>query len=171
MLRLSHRLMFLLCLLLVPPLLAQGTMGGTLTRDDQIGIAAPTWSGETGLFTTVTANTLHRGDFSFGIYAQNWRVTAGPARAFTLPSARPYKDYGYDHDMVSLSAVFGLTDRWEISGMLPYERIRGQGGDRAGFIMDGFTGVVLPTVALAISIWRPNSASAPPERVGRVWRF
>jgi len=126
--------MFLLCLLLVPPLLAQGTMGGTLTRDDQIGIAAPTWSGETGLFTTVTANTLHRGDFSFGIYAQNWRLTAGPARAFALPSARPYKDYGYDHDMVSLSAGYGLTDRWEISGMLPYEKLRGQGGDRAGFV-------------------------------------
>jgi outer membrane protein OmpA-like peptidoglycan-associated protein len=126
--------MLLLCLLFVPPLLAQGTMGGTLTRDDQIGIAAPTWSGETGLFTTVTANTLHRGDFSFGIYAQNWRVTAGPARGLTPPSARAYKDYGYDHDMVSLSAGFGLTDRWEISGMLPYERIRGQGGDRAGFI-------------------------------------
>ncbi len=106
----------------------------TLTRDDQIGIAAPTWSGETGLFTTVTGNSLHRGDFAFGIYTQNWRVTAGPARFLARPSARPYKDYGYDHDMASISAGFGLTDRWEISGMVPYERLRGQGGDRVGFV-------------------------------------
>jgi outer membrane protein OmpA-like peptidoglycan-associated protein len=131
--RLSHRLMFLLSFLLVPTLLAQGT-GMTMTREEQIGIAAPTWSGETGLFTMLTANTLHRGDFSFGIYAQNWRVLAAPARAFARPSARAYKDYGYDHDMLSLSAGYGLTDRWEFSAMVPYERIRGQGGDRAGLI-------------------------------------
>src|SRR5260370_24064586 len=36
--------------------------------------------------------------------------------------------------MLSLSAGYGLTDRWEISAMLPYEKIRGQGGDRAGFV-------------------------------------
>ncbi|HUJ15569.1 MAG TPA: OmpA family protein, partial [Thermoanaerobaculia bacterium] len=124
-------------LLLVPPLWAQtgaSMTTATLTRDDQIALAAPTWSGETGLFTTVTANTLHQGDLSFGIYAQNWRLTAGPAREFVPPSARSYKDYGYDLDRVSASIGYGLTDRWEISGMLPYDRIRGQGGDRAGFV-------------------------------------
>src|SRR5260370_42677792 len=104
MLRVSNRVMFLLCVvLLVPPVFGQ-TTGMTLTRDDQIGIAAPTWSGETGLFTTQTANTLHRGDFSFGIYAQNWRLTAGPGRGRTPPSARAYNDYGDDHAKVSLSA-------------------------------------------------------------------
>ena len=130
--------MFLLCILLVPPLFAQYGTSTTMTREDQIAIAAPTWTGETGLFNTVTANTLHRGDFSFGIYAQNWRLTAGPARGLTPPSARPYKDYGYDHDAVSLSAGYGLTDRWEVSAMLPYERLRGQGGDRAGFVNGWF---------------------------------
>ncbi|HYS55957.1 MAG TPA: hypothetical protein VER58_19525, partial [Thermoanaerobaculia bacterium] len=109
-----------------------------MTREDQIGIAAPTWTGETGLFSTVTANTLHRGDFSFGIYAQNFRVIAGPARGLTPPSARPYKDYGYDRDVFSASAAFGLTDRWEVSGEMPFERLRGQGGDRAGFINGWF---------------------------------
>ena len=79
MLRLSHRLMFLVCLLLVPPLFAQGTSFMTMTRADQAAIAAPAWSGETGLFTTVTGNTLHQGDLSFSIYAQNWRLLAGPA--------------------------------------------------------------------------------------------
>jgi len=134
--------MFIACFLLVPPLLAQyGTSSTTsatsvsmLTRDDQIAIAAPTWSGETGLFTTVTGNTLHQGDLSFGIYAQNWRLLAGPAPQFVPPSRRSYKDYGYDWDKVSASIGYGLTDRWEISGMVPYDRIRGQGGDRAGFV-------------------------------------
>ena len=134
--------MFIACFLLVPPLFAQyGTSSTTsatsvsmLTRDDQLAIAAPTWSGETGLFTTVTGNTLHQGDLSFGIYAQNWRLLAGPGREFVPPSRRTYKDYGYDLDRVSASIGYGLTDRWEISGMVPYDRIRGQGGDRAGFI-------------------------------------
>jgi outer membrane protein OmpA-like peptidoglycan-associated protein len=136
MLRLGHRLMFVLCFLLATPLLAQ--TGTTMTREDQIGIAAPTWTGETGLFNTVTANTLRRGDFSFSIYAQNFRLLAGPGRGFTPPSAREYKDYGYDHDVVSASIGYGLTDRWEVSAMLPYERIRGQGGDRAGFVNGWF---------------------------------
>ncbi len=126
--------MFLLCLLLVPPVLAQGTMSTAMTREDQIGFAAPTSSGETGLFTTVTANTLHRGDVSFGVYAQNWRLLAAPARQFAFPSARRYRDYGYDHDRISASIGFGLTDRWEVSAAMPFDRIRGQGGDRAGFI-------------------------------------
>ena len=70
---------------------------------------APTVTGETGLFTTVTANTLRRGDISFGIYAQNWRLTAAPARAFARPSAREYKDYGYDLDRVSASLGFMVS--------------------------------------------------------------
>ncbi len=132
--RLSHRLMFILCLLFVPPLLAQGVSVTTMTREDQLAVAAPTWSGETGLFTTVTGNTLRQGDISFGIYAQNFRLLAGPAPDFVPPSARKYRDYGYNLDRLSASVGFGLTDRWEISGMLPYDRIRGHGGDRAGFI-------------------------------------
>src|SRR5439155_20935796 len=102
-----HRLMFLLCFLLAPALLAQYGTSTTMTREDQIGFAAPTWTGETGLFDTVTANTLHRGDISFGVYAQNWRLTAAPARAFVPLSARKYRDYGYDHDAFSASLGFG----------------------------------------------------------------
>src|SRR5438552_7807960 len=126
--------MIIPCLLLVAPLFGQATSVSEMTRTDQLAIAAPTWSGETGLFTTVTGNTLHQGDLSFGIYAQNWRLLAGPAAQFVPVSRRSYKDYGYDLDRVSASIGYGLTDRWEISGMVPYDRIRGQGGDRAGFV-------------------------------------
>ena len=111
-----------------------GASSGTTTTQDQTKIPAPSWSGETGLFTTVTGYTLGHGDLSFGIYAQNWRLLAAPARQFALPSNRPYKDYGYDWDQVSASVGYGLTDRWEVSAMVPYVRLRGQGGDRAGFI-------------------------------------
>ena len=128
--------MFILCVILVPPLLAQGI--GSMTREDQIALAAPTWTGETGLFTTVTANTLRQGDFSFSVYAQNYRLLAGPAPDFVPPSARRYRDYGYDLDRFSASAGFGLTDRWEFAAALPFDRIRGQGGDRAGFINGWF---------------------------------
>jgi outer membrane protein OmpA-like peptidoglycan-associated protein len=111
-------------------------MSGTSSApvQDQTQVAAPSSSGETGLFTIVTANTLRRGDVSFGIYAQNWRLTAAPARAFARQSAREYKDYGYDMSRVSASVGFGLTDRWEVSAMVPFDRIHGQGGDRAGFV-------------------------------------
>ena len=130
--------MFISCLLIAPTLLAQMGMGGTSSTmasgQDQTKIAAPSSSGETGLFTIVTGNTLQRGDLSFGFYAQNWRILAAPARAFTPLSAREYKDYGIDHDRFSASIGYGLTDRWEVSAMVPYERYRGQGGDRAGFV-------------------------------------
>ena len=60
---LRYRLLIpILCFLLVPPLLAQGMTGGvtSMTREDQIALVAPTSSGETGLFTVITADTLRR---------------------------------------------------------------------------------------------------------------
>jgi outer membrane protein OmpA-like peptidoglycan-associated protein len=132
-------LVVLLCVLFVAPLYAQTGMSGTsstmnLSTQDQTKVPAPSSSGETGLFTTVTGNTLQRGDVSFSVYAQNWRILAAPARQFARRSAREYKDYGYDHDRISASLGYGITDRWEVSAMLPYDRLRGQGGDRAGFV-------------------------------------
>jgi outer membrane protein OmpA-like peptidoglycan-associated protein len=43
----------------------------------------------------------------------------------------------YDLYRVSASLGFGLTDRWEISAMVPWDRLVANGGDRAGFI-NGF---------------------------------
>ena len=105
-----------------------------MTRDDQIALAAPSSTGETGLFTTVTGNTLHHGDLSFGVYYQGYNLFAAPARAFAPASARPYQDYGYDLWRLSGSIGYGITDRWEVSAMFPWDRIKGTGGDRAGFI-------------------------------------
>jgi len=134
-----HRLLIpILCFLLVPPLLAQGmTYGGTgsMTRDDQIALVAPTSSGETGLFTVITADTLRRGDWSFGIYLNNWDLEAAREPAgFTIPSARESDAMGYDLYRLSASVGYGLTDNWEVTASLPWDRIKNNGNDRAGFV-------------------------------------
>lgn len=134
MLRLRHHLLFaLLFLFAVTPAFAQGVTA-TLTRDEQLMQVAPSSSGQTGLFEMVNADTLRQGDFSFGVYFNDYDLLAGEARDFALPSQREYQDLSYDLYRLSASIGYGLTDRWEISAMLPYDRIVSNGGDRAGFI-------------------------------------
>jgi outer membrane protein OmpA-like peptidoglycan-associated protein len=141
LLRSKHRLLFpLLCFLIVgsTPLFGQ-TDDATveISRDDQLRFFAPTHSGQTGLFETVTADTLRRGQWSFGVYFNDWDLTAGEARDFAPPSAREYQDMSYDLYRLSGSIGVGLTDRWEVSAMIPWDRIVSNGNDRAGFI-NGF---------------------------------
>lgn len=128
----------LLCLLIVPSLLAQSTASSlsSISSEDQAALAAPTASGETGLFTVITGGTLRRGDWSFGVYYQDWGLDAAPA-PFDIPSARPHKNQGYDLYRLSASVGYGFTDNWEVTASLPYDRITGHGGDRNGFI-NGF---------------------------------
>jgi outer membrane protein OmpA-like peptidoglycan-associated protein len=95
---------------------------------------APSVSGQTGLFETVTADTLRQGDLSFGVYFNDYDLLAGPAPEFVPPSSREYQDMSYDQYRLSASVGFGLTDRWEISAMVPWDRLVQNGGDRAGFI-------------------------------------
>ena len=132
--RVRHRLLLsLLCLLILVP----GAFAQSLTFADQSGAVAPTASGEMGLFNTVTADTLHRGDWSFGIYYNNYALLAAPARDFAPLSARPYHDMGYDLFRLNASIGYGLTDRWDVSASLPFDRLTNSGGDRAGYI-NGF---------------------------------
>jgi outer membrane protein OmpA-like peptidoglycan-associated protein len=121
--------------LIVPAgqLLAQDA-GASLTREDQAALVAPTASGETGLFNTITGDTLRRGDWAFGVYFNDYDQSAGPARDFAPLSARAYKDMGYDLYRVGISAGYGINDRWEVSAMLPFDRLLAHGNDRAGFI-------------------------------------
>ncbi|HET7435478.1 MAG TPA: OmpA family protein [Thermoanaerobaculia bacterium] len=104
------------------------------TRDDRLRMFAPSASGQTGLFETVTADTLRRGDWSFGLYFNDYDLTAGSAREFAPPSARDYRDLSYDLYRLSASVGVGITDRWEVSAMLPWDRIVSNGGDRVGFV-------------------------------------
>lgn len=131
--RLRHRLLLtLLCVAIAAPtLLAQDV---TYSRAEQLRFFAPTSSGQTGLFETVTADTLGARNLSFGIYFNDYDLLAGPAQDFAIPSNRGYQDMSYDHYRLSASVGFGLTDRWEITAMVPWDRFVGNGGDRAGFI-------------------------------------
>src|SRR5215212_1140035 len=105
-----------------------------MTREEQLGLLAPSASGQTGLFNTVTGDTLHGGDWSFGIYFNDYDLTAGSADEFAPPSARDPRDLSYDLYRLSGSIAYGINDRWEISAMLPWDRLVANGGDRVGFI-------------------------------------
>lgn len=132
--RLRHRLLIpLLGFLILPAgqLLAQDA---SLTREDQIALSAPTVTGETGLFHVITADTLHHGDWSFGMYFEGLDPLAAPARELAPPSARPYRDMGYTFLRLGTSVAYGLNDRWEVSALLPFDRISGHGADRVGYI-------------------------------------
>ena len=88
MLRLRQRFLFtVFCFLIAVP--AAFAQTASVTREDQIMAAAPSISGQTGLFETVTADTLHHGDLSFGIYYNDYDLEAGPAPlSLRPPSAR-----------------------------------------------------------------------------------
>ncbi|HUP60556.1 MAG TPA: OmpA family protein [Thermoanaerobaculia bacterium] len=130
--RSKHRLLFsLVCVLIVGTSVLQAQ---DITRDDQLRLFAPTSSGQTGLFTTVSADTLRRGDWSFGVYYNDYDLLAGDAREFAPPSARELEDLSYDLYRLSASIGVGLTDRWEVSAMLPWDRYVANGGDRVGII-------------------------------------
>ena len=133
LLRLRHRLLLtlLVAAIAAPTLFGQGM---TYSRDEQLRFFAPTSNGQTGLFETVTADTLGARNFSFGVYFNDYDLLAGPAPDFAIPSQREYQDMSYDHYRLSASVGFGLTDRWEISAMVPWDRFVGNGGDRVGFI-------------------------------------
>ena len=132
----KHRLLFPLVILLmaVPPLLAQDATSINITRDDRLRFFAPTVSGQLGLFETISADTLRRGEWSFGVYYNDYDLLAGPAPELAPASARTYEDLSYDLYRLSASIGVGLTDRWDVSAMVPYDRITSNGGDRVGYI-------------------------------------
>jgi outer membrane protein OmpA-like peptidoglycan-associated protein len=73
---------------------------------------APTATGETGLFTLFTGDTIPQGEWSFGIYYNNWD------RVFEFDDTADL-----DWHRVSASIGYGVTENWEISLMAPYENL------------------------------------------------
>ncbi|MEO8216448.1 MAG: OmpA family protein [Acidobacteriota bacterium] len=120
----------MLCFLILAP----GAFAQMVSYDDQLHLLAPTSSGETGLFTTIGGDMLKRGDWSFGIYLNDYDLDAADAPELAPLSARKSNPLGYDLYRLNLSLGYGLTDRWEVSASLPYDRIEGHGNDRAGYI-------------------------------------
>ncbi|MEM7048726.1 MAG: OmpA family protein [Acidobacteriota bacterium] len=71
---------------------------------------APTATGESGLFTLLSGNTVPEGEWSFGLYYNNWdRVLEFDDRA------------DLDWNRLSASVGYGVSERFEVSLSLPYE--------------------------------------------------
>src|SRR5262245_17452209 len=84
---------------------------------------APTYNGETGLFTLLTGDTLPQGGWSFSLYGNNWdRLTKDQ---FLRPGGE-VDHIGVDITRFSASLGYGLTDRWELSVAVPYDDFRWQ---------------------------------------------
>ncbi|HYO16585.1 MAG TPA: hypothetical protein VE685_25585, partial [Thermoanaerobaculia bacterium] len=75
---------------------------------------APTATGETGLFTILTGDTLPRGGWSFGLYYNNWD------RVLDLDGL-DVEEESVDWNRLSASVGYGITDRWELSLAVPYD--------------------------------------------------
>ena len=75
----------------------------------------PTATGETGLFTLLSGETLPQGGWSFGLYYNNWD------RILEINGFNPEEDISVDWNRISASLGYGITDRWELSLMVPYD--------------------------------------------------
>lgn len=93
---------------------------------------APTVTGETGLFTLFTGETLPRGEWSFGAYYSNWDRLID-IRDF---EGRRNDELSFDWNRLSASVGYGLTDRFELSVMVPYDDFDFDEGDFPGIDAD-----------------------------------
>ncbi len=94
--------------------------------------SAPTATGETGLFTLVDGWTLPKGEWSLGFYYNNWDRLVAPVPGGV---ARPLTDdWDYDWNRLSASVGYGLTDRFELSIMVPYEDFSASDNRHLGYV-------------------------------------
>ncbi|HXU45826.1 MAG TPA: OmpA family protein [Thermoanaerobaculia bacterium] len=86
---------------------------------------APTVTGETGLFSLFTGQTIPQGNWSFGLYYNNWDhlIDIGGQPLATND------ELSFDWHRLSASFGYGLTDNLEVSVMLPYEKLDFDEGD------------------------------------------
>lgn len=121
--------------LLLLTMVASFASAQVVSYEDQLRLISPTATGEIGLFNTITADTLRRGDWSFSVYYNNYDYLAAPAPPeLRIPSARAYREFDVDDTRVSLSLGYGITDRWEIVASIPYVMLENNAGDASGFI-------------------------------------
>lgn len=95
--------------------------------------SAPSVTGETGLFTLLDGQTLPQGKWSFGIYYNNWDRLVAPIPGGGL-LAPLSDDWDYDWNRLSASFGYGITDRFELSVMLPWEDLSASDNNRLGYV-------------------------------------
>lgn len=82
---------------------------------------APTATGETGLFTLLSGDTLPQGRWSFGLYYNNWDRLIEVDDPLGVINE---DEVGVDWNRLSASVGYGITDRWELSVAVPYDDFR-----------------------------------------------
>jgi len=90
-------------------------------------------TGETGLFSLLTGDTLPRGGLSFGLYYNNWDRVIDLDRRFSLNDKG---QLSLDWNRVDASLGWGITDRWELSVMVPFENYKYDDNDIAVHLDD-----------------------------------
>src|SRR5947199_2258038 len=85
-------------------------------------------TGETGLFSLLTGDTLPQHGWSFGLYYNNWDRVIDLDRQFSLNNKG---QLSLDQNRVSASLGWGITDRWEVSVMVPFENYKYDDNDIA----------------------------------------
>jgi len=88
-------------------------MAGTARAGEQAN--APSVTGETGYFSLLSGDTLPQGGWSFGLYYNNWDRLLDDDLLLTEDQR------SVDWNRLSASFGYGLTDRWELSVMVPYD--------------------------------------------------
>ena len=109
--------------------LALVLLPGFALADD--GVHAPTMTGETGLFTLFTGQTLPQGNWSFGLHYNNWDRTV-IRDAFAAPNSQFSSQWDYDLHRLNASVGYGITDNFELSLMLPYDSLDASDNNRFG---------------------------------------
>lgn len=94
---------------------------------------APTVTGETGLFTILDGQTLPAGSWSFGLFYNNWDRLVAPVPGLVLEPPLS-DDWDYDWNRLSASVGYGVTDRFELSLMLPWEDLEASDVNRIGVV-------------------------------------
>jgi hypothetical protein len=101
------------------------------------GANGPTATGETGLFTLLSGETLPQGGWSFGLYYNNWDrvvdISGLPDPETGTPNC-PACEASLDWNRVSASLGYGFTDRWEVSLMVPYDDVEYDSDDFPGHL-------------------------------------
>jgi len=85
---------------------------------------APSVTGETGLFTLLSGDTLPGGGVSFGLYFNNWDPLIN-----LDPGQGRHRELSIDWSRLSASLGYGINDRWEVSVMVPYDDYNYDEGD------------------------------------------
>ncbi|HLX08327.1 MAG TPA: hypothetical protein VKY89_10745, partial [Thermoanaerobaculia bacterium] len=94
---------------------------------------APTNTGETGLFTLQSGETLPQGGWDFSLYYNNWNPV------LRQPGFPDQKIFFWNEESASIG--YGLTDWWELTLSVPYDNYAFTESQLAPYLLDRRSGL------------------------------